>query len=277
LSFPNFKSRALGLAVTVMVAGAHAADPDTVSPESAFSISVESPRPQPVFFWERFDDGFDDNANDIFADALQPLNVIRWNLELPGEDFSSSFRERASSQARFAFVRSVEYGTREAALDIPLMLWLDENQGWFATLLQGSIGNVDEEAVQPLNISYQGVEESWWKSVADGGTHYGIRPFRESPYAYVSHGITDGEQTILLANLRYYYDRFADHRVELALSVPVAYGVALDFGSSYEFGTHDQQKLAVKLVKELKGGGVAHLGFEVRQHPMVIAGISFGW
>jgi hypothetical protein len=94
----------------------------------------------------------------------------------------------------------------------------------------------------------------------------------------VSHGIKDGgHNTVLLANLRYYYDHFANHRVELALSVPVAYGMALDFGGAYEFGGRDNQRLVVKLLKEFKGGGIAHVGFEVRDHPALIAGITFAW
>lgn len=274
----NLKYRVLGLAVVATVAGARAADPRLAPPNDTLTVSLQSPRPEPLFFWQRFDAGFDDNVNDTFADALQPLNSIRWNLDLPGPDFSDNFRERASSEARAAFIKSSEFGAREAVVELPFMAWLDEHQGWLADLLRGSIGNVSEEAVSPLGISYQGVERSWWRSVALNGTHYGFRPFRTDPYAYVSHAITDGGgNTVLLANVRYYYDHFSDHRFELALSVPVAYGVDLDVGTSCQFGTHDARKCAVKLVKELRGGGVAHLGVEVRTRPMLIAGITFPW
>jgi hypothetical protein len=30
-------------------------------------------------------------------------------------------------------------------------------------------------------------------------------------------------------------------------------------------------------VKQLKAGGIAQVGFEARQHPTLIAGISFAW
>jgi hypothetical protein len=277
LKLLEFKSRALGLAVIAVAVGARGADPDIGPQDSSFTVSVVSPRPQPDFFWQRFDFAVDDNVNDIFSDALQPLNVIRWNVELRGRDFSDNFRERASSRARYALTKTFEYGTREAVVELPFFIWLDDHQSWFADLLRGSIGNVGEESVAPLDPVYEGVEQSWWKSLSNGGTHYGIRPFRTSPYAYVSHAISDGDKTILLANLRYYYDRFADHRVELALSLPMPYGMALDFGSAYEFGSNDKQRLVVKLLKELKGGGVAHLGFEVKEHPALIAGITFHW
>lgn len=258
------------------VGGARAADLPN-PPDSVFTLSVESPRPQAVFFWQRFDDGFVDNANDIFSDALRPLNVIQWNLDLRGKDFADSFRNRASNRARFAFVKCIEYGTREAAVEIPLMLWLEDHDGWLADLLRGSVDDVGEEAVSPFNLSYERVEQSWWRRLADGQTHYGFRPLRTSPYFYVSRGITDGEHTILSANVRYYYDHFANHRVELALSVPLAYGMALDFGSAYEFGGRNNQRLVLKFIKELKGGGIAHVGLEAKTHPALIAGITFGW
>ncbi|HWD92088.1 MAG TPA: hypothetical protein VG938_07035 [Verrucomicrobiae bacterium] len=278
MSLLNIKTRALGIVAVVVVAGARAADlPDSVSPDSVFTLSLQSPRPQAAFFWQRFDDGFADNANDIFSDALRPLNVIQWNLDLRGKDFSDSFRRRAASQARSAFYKSIEYGTREAAVELPIMLWLDERDGWLADLLRGSIDDVDEEAVAPFGLTYESVEQSWWRRLANGGTHYGFRALRTSPYAYVSRAITDGERTILSANLRYYYNHFADHRVELALAVPLAYGMALDFGSAYEFGGRDNRKAVFKLLKEFKGGGIAHVGFEAREHPALIAGISFAW
>src|SRR5205823_6416930 len=107
---------------------------------------------------------------------------------------------------------------------------------------------------------------------------YGVRPLRTSPYVYVSHAIKDGgDNTVVVANVRYYYEHFSEHRFELSLAVPLAYGMALDLGSAYEFGARDEQRFVVKLLKEFKGGGIAHLGLEVKDHPSIIAGISFGW
>jgi hypothetical protein len=277
LRFSYLKSHALGLAVIVAVAAARAADPESTPHDSRFAVSLEAPPPDPVVFWQRFDSAFEDNANDTFADALQPLNVVRWNVDLPGRDFSENFHAIASRRARGALVRTVEYGSREAAVEIPFMLWLDDHQGWVAHLLRDSIDNVGEEADKPLDVSRQDAQFTTWRAEANSGTHYGIRPLRTSPYAYVSHGFSDGQRTFLLARVRYYYDRFADHRVELALSAPIAYGVMFNVGSSYEFGAHDEQKLVVKLIKDLKGVGVAQVGFQVRNRPELIAGISFPW
>jgi len=265
--------------MAMMAVGARAAEPDAGPPEftSQFSLSLVSPPPEPVLFWQRFDYAFDDRANGIFADALQPLNVIRWNVALRGQDFSDNFREFAASRARHAFVRTAEYGARDAAVEMPVMLWLDDRQGWFADLLRGTIDNTSEETVKPLSAAHEGFEQARWRDEASRGTHYGIRPLRTSPYAYVSQGFSDGERTVLLAHLRYYYDRFAEHRFEFAFSVPLEYAMSLDVGTSYQFGSHDQQRLAVKVVKELRGGGLAFAGLELRQHSALIAGITFGW
>lgn len=265
--------------MAMMAVGVRAAESDASPPEfeSHLSLSLASPPPEPVLFWQRFDYAFDDRANDIFADALQPLNVIRWNVDLRGRDFSDDFRARAASRARGAFLHTAEYGGREAAMEMPLILWLDDRQTWFANLLRGSIDNTAEETVRPLSAGREGFEQARWRDEASRGTHYGIRPLRTSPYAYVSQGFSDGERTVLLAHVRYYYDRFARHRVELAFSVPLEYAMSLNVGSSYEFVSHNQQHAAIKLVKELKGGGVAFAGFEVRQRPALIAGITLGW
>jgi hypothetical protein len=280
LKYPSLKSHALGLAaMAMMVVGARAAEPDANPPVliSQFSLTLVSPPPEPVLFWQRFDFSFEKKANGIFADALQPLNVIRWNVDLRGRDFSDNFRELASSRARGAFLRTAEYGARDAAMEMPLMFWLDDHQSWFANLLRGTVDNTSEEASKPLDASREGFEQARWRDEANRGPHYGIRPLRTSPYAYVSQAISDGERTLLLAHLRYYYEHFAHHRVEFALSVPLEYAVSFNVGSSYEFDSHNQQRLAVKLVKELKGGGIGFAGFEVREHPALIAGITLGW
>lgn len=261
----------------MMAVGARGAEPDATPTVSHFSLTLVSPPPEPVVFWQRFDFAFDNRANDIFSDALQPLNVIRWNVDLRGRDFSENFRELALSRARGAFLRTAEYGVRDAAMEMPLMLWLDDYQSWFANLLRGSIDNTSEETVKPLDATREGLEQTRWRNEASRGTHYGIRPLRTSPYAYVSQGIGSSEHTVLLTHVRYYYDRFARHRVEFAFSVPLRYAMSFDVGTSYEFHSDNPERIAVKLVKELKNGGVGFAGFEVRQHPALIAGIAFGW
>lgn len=273
-------SRALALIAAAAAIGARAANPDFNPQESDFAVSIETSPREPVYFWERFDTAFQSDVNDVFVDALSPLNAIRWNFNLPGRNVSQGFYDRTTSAADSALVDSIDYSTREAMVETPFVLWLDAHQGWFAELLRGSVDDVGEQSLSPLNASYRAVQQTWWRTLLqNGGTFYGIRPFSTSPYAYVSRGITDGGgNTVLLANVRYYYDHFSDHRIELSLSVPVAYGLSVDLGSAYRFGSNENNRsFAVQVLKEFNKHGIAHLGFEVRERPIIIAGVTFTW
>ena len=230
-------------------------------------------------FRDRFKVAFDQRAGGVFADRFHLFNVMNWELE-QANNKSDDLRERAGSAARSALSRSVVYGIREAAVDLPILLWLKERQGLLAEFLRNSLDSVGEEAVAPLDVSYRAVERSWWQGLSDSGgqLRYGIRPFRTDPYAFLSLGIKDGDNLLFLGHLRYHYDKFADHRFEIALSVPLAHGLAIDLGTSYQFGRHrDKQGLVIKLFKEFKSGGIVHVGLEARQHPAVFAGIVFPW
>lgn len=260
--------------------GVYAADQDAYPQRSSFAVSVEAPPKEPLFFWERFDSAFENDVNDVFLDALTPQNAIKWNLNLPGGDFSTGFYNQTTKAAKSALVQSFNYSARDAVVGIPSVLWLDSRQGWFGDLLRGSIDNVGEESLSPHNASYSVVQQTWWKNLLQhGGTDYGIRPISTSPYAYISHGIIDGGgHTVLLANVRYYYDHFSEHRFEFALSLPLAYGLSADLGTAYRFGTGEgNQTCAIQLIKEFSGHGIANLGFQVQQHPIVLAGLTFTW
>lgn len=278
--YENSISRALAVsAAATFIVAAHAADQDSTPKFTSFALSLETPPNEPLFFWDHFDYAFEGDVNDVFVDALNPINSIRWNLEAPGPIFSDRFYRRASEASRGAMLDSFTYSCREAAVEMPAMFWLQDHQGWLADLLRDSVGSVAEESIAPSNPSFRTVEQSWWRTLLkDGETHYGVRPLRTSPYAYVGRSVRDGaNNVVLLADVRYYYDRFSQHRFELALSVPLALGLSIDMGGSYQFGTYDDRRLSVRLVKELKGGGIAHIGLEQRVHPTMIAGITFVW
>jgi hypothetical protein len=263
-----------------MGTGAHAADQDSDPQRSSFAVSIEAPPKEPLFFWERFDTSFHNDVNDVFEDALSPQNVVKWNLNLPGPDFSTRFYDQTTKAADQALINSFKYSARDAFVGTPFVLWLDSQQGWFADLLRGTVDNVGEESLSPYHASYSVVQQSWWKNMLrNGGTYYGVRPISTSPYAYISHGIVDGGgKTVLLANVRYYYDHFSDHRFELAISVPLAYGLSADVGTAYRFGKQEgTQTCAIQLIKEFKGHGTAHLGFQMQQHPIILAGVTFTW
>ena len=91
----------------------------------------------------------------------------------------------------------------------------------------------------------------------------------------MSTGIWKGDSLLALADLRYHYTHFADHEFEFALSVPLAHGFSIDFGTAYQFGRHDDTKrMVLKLFKQFNGGGIVHVGMEVQEHPKFLVGIS---
>jgi hypothetical protein len=241
-------------------------------------VSIESPAEEAFAFWERFKAAFDQSADEHFADDFRPFNALNWSVKFADRD-SAHLREHTSDVGRHALSRSAVDSVREAALELPFMVWLKEHRWFLADLLRNSVGNVEEEAVAPLDVSYRVVERSWWKrSSESSGLSYGLRPFRTNPYAFLSMGFMDGDTLLLSGLVRYYFHNFADHRFELALAVPLAHGFSMDVGTSYEFGQHDDQKgLVLKLLKGFKGGGILHVGFEVKQRSVLLAGIAIPW
>jgi hypothetical protein len=241
-------------------------------------------RPSPVelppgeAFLERYKVAFNRRLEDQFADRLHPFNVMNWSVDLADRDYDQ-FQERISSAARNAISKSVGYGFREAAVDLPIMLWLEDRQDFLADFLRNSVGNVGEEQVAPLDVSYRLAERSWWKRLSENeDVRFGIRPFRTSPYTFLSWGIRDGDTLLLLAHVRYHYRNLADHRFEIALSLPLPHGLAIDIGTSYQFGRNrDEERLVIKLEKEFKSGGIVHVGFEAREGAAVFAGLAFPW
>ena len=272
----SFASRILiGLTVALAV-GVQAADQNIQLEHSNRVAPLEAPPGEALL--ERFKVAFNQGVDDVFVDRFHPFNMMKWNLELATQDHDH-FRDSAANAARGAFAKSVVYGAREATVDLPVLLWLNERQGVLADFLRNSVDSVAEEEVAPLDLRYRPVERSWWRRLSEsGGVHYGIRPFRTSPYTFVSLGIKQGDNLLMLAHVRYHYRNFADHRFEIALSVPLAQGMAFDVGTSYQFGRHPEEGgLVVKLFKEFKSGGIMHVGMEAREHPSFFAGIAIPW
>jgi hypothetical protein len=242
---------------------------------SRLAISLDSP---PVFFWERLTYAFNDRSEEVFADRLHAFNMLRWSMQSTEVDLSD-FRDRTSRAAQNGLSTTLSYSIRDTIADSPLMLWLEERQGFLGSFLRDSIDGVEEESVSPLDGSYGLVEHSWWKNLRDSrAIRYGIRPFRTSPYLFTSFAVQDHNELLFMSHVRYYYDKLADHRFEIAVSVPLTYGFTLSAGTSYQFGQHSNEgRTGVKLFKELSTGGIVHLGFELRERPTLLAGITLLW
>lgn len=239
------------------------------------SPQLATQKDQPISFWEQFEFSFAQRAEKTFNDRFHSLNATHWyfqQADLNAEDF----RENTANTARRALTRSVATGFREAAFELPVVEWLKERRSFLAEVVLQAMDNGGEDAVAPLDPSYRALERSWWKRLSDSRDFcYGLRPFRSSPYAFASSAIRRGETLIALVHMRYHYEDFADHKFEMAVSIPLAQRCSIDIGTAYQFGRHTEAKrMVLKLSKQFADGGIAHIGVEAQEHPRFIVGLS---
>lgn len=260
-------------AALVSVAAAATGNLDLLTPRpEAFS---DLQLAEPSGFWGRFHHAYDERAEEIFADHLHPLKVMELSLRHPA-DSRAQLLDRTDRAVQNAFLKSFEYSGRDASFGLPLMNWLETRQDALGSFLADSVDAVEEESVSPFDLAYGQVERAWWKSLAEKRAYrFGLRPFGSSPYAFLGLQLREAGRTLLLGNVRYYFQNFSDHRFELSLSLAMPGGIAFDLGTFYQFGRHvDARRLVVKVFKPIKHGGVAHLGVEVQRSPVIFAGIS---
>jgi hypothetical protein len=233
------------------------------------------PAEAPFSFWARFELAYSQRSERIFTDRFHSLNTLNWQVEMASRE-ADEFRDHTTRVARRAFTRSVTTSFREAAVELSIVTWLEGRRGVLADFLRQAVNAVDEEAVAPLDPSYRVLERSWWKRLAESRDfHYGIRPFRTSPYVFVSKGFWSGDTLLVLMDLRYHYRDLAEHQFECALSVPLARGFAMDIGTAYQLRRHDETlNMVLKISKQLQHGGIVHVGLEVQEHPRFQVGVS---
>ena len=260
------------------MAGVQAADQEAWLQHNLFPALSDPPAEAEVAFWQQFMFSWDRSLDRMFTEQFHPLHVMDRNITFANGNADPHYR-RMDGMGRQVLSKSVVYSIREVMLDLPAMEWLEAHQTLFADFLRNSVGSVEEEAVDPLQLSYQTVERSWWEKMSENdGACYGLHPFQASPYAFVSVPIKDGDKLILLSHVRYHYEGFADHKFEFAISVPLANRCSIDMGTLYRFGRHDEQsRLALKLFKEFGNAGIVQLGCEVQSHPVLFAGLAVPW
>lgn len=239
------------------------------------SITLEWPETPPVTFWERFESALKKNSGTIFRDRFHPLSGMQWNLESVNLD-AEALHEQTSLAARRALTRSLRISAREAALHLPIVMWFEDRQGFLVDLLLNSMDTFEEESVAPLDPAYRAIEKSWWQRLSESKNfRFGLRPFRTSPYAFMSASFWNGDSLLMLAHVRYHYSHFTDHRFEIALSMPLSPGLSFDVGTAYQFDRHtEDKKIVLKLSKYFRNGSIVHVGMEAQDHPRFVAGIS---
>ena len=262
------------VAIVVSVAQGATGNMDVLDPPSHLS-TPDFNSAEPSDFWGRFHHAYDERASEVFADRLHPLKMMELSLKRPADTWEQVV-ERGDRTIHKAFLKSFEYSLRDASLGMPFMGWLETRVDALGDFLVDSVDSVEEESVSPLDLSYGQAERSWWKSLSEKrALRFGLRPFRTAPYAFLGLRLKEAGRTLLLGNVRYYFQNFTDHRFELSLSIPMPGKIAFDLGTFYQFGPNEEQKrLVAKLFKPLKNGGIAHLGVEVQRSPVVFAGIT---
>jgi hypothetical protein len=272
----NGLTRWLICVATLFTVVMHAGDQAVQLQYGGPTATLESPPGESIR--DVFSAAFDRRVNEQFADQFHPFNQMNW-IRASVDQEASYLSDRATSAACNAFSKSAVYGLTESTVDVPILLWLQERQGILADFFRRAVGNVGEEAVAPLDPSYRLAEQSWWKRLEEKNeVRYGIRPFTTSPYAFLSFVLKEGGTACLLGHVRYHYVSLAEHRFDVALSLPLGRGLGLDLGTSCQFGRHGHQEgLVVKLLKEFKNGGIVHLSMEAREYTAVLAGIALPW
>ena len=246
------------------------------------ALYVNPRESEPAEFWDKFNLEFNQRAPGVFQDQFTPVNFRNfYSLSDGNIRRLSDYDPDNAGMAMRAFSSAFRSSAQEAALelDLPILEWLRDQQGFLADFLWNSYDNVEERSVSPLGPSFRSDERSWWnKQSVSGSLRYGVRLFRTDPYAYLSWKIQDKGHVWLLGDARYYYRIFGGQRIELALSTPVVNGLSIEFGTAYQFGTHQPGKKAVlKLLKTFRGGGYLQVALEARQQPRLTASITMPW
>lgn len=225
--------------------------------------------------WEQFETKFQEFTVQNFSDRFHPLLTLQWSANAANLSMAE-LRAQPVNAARKALTRSFTSSVREVAAEFPIALWFDDRQGFLTDLLLNSVDAVEEEAVAPLDPSFRAIERSWWQRLsASKNMRFGLRPFRTSPYAFMSTAVRDGENLLLMAHVRYHYSNFAEHRFEVALSMPLSPGLALEFGTAYQIGRNTEiSSFVLKLTKQIGKHGLVHIGMEAQEHPRFVTGVA---
>jgi hypothetical protein len=243
----------------------------TGAPHAQLKLADETP----MTFWERLEFATLQRAEETFTDRFHSLNTLTWQTEMASRN-AVDFRDYTTGQASRALTRSITTGFREVAVDLPVTSWLKEHRSLLSELVLRAVDTADEAAVAPVDPSFRLRERSWWQQVsANRDFRYGLRPFRTSPYAFVSGNVWRGDAHVVLAHVRYHYRQFAEHQFEFAVSVPLAGGYAMNLGTVYRPADEaDQHRMVFRLTREFAAGGLFHVGFEMRDGPNFLAGVT---
>jgi hypothetical protein len=226
----------------------------------------------------------DYRSADVFLDRFNPvvLRLEEIQRDMEGKSLYT-MSDWVTDRSRSTFNTVIKYAAREAAIEIPAYTYgldiLDDYSDKMSHLVKNTISSVDEEELQPRSISYHTNQRNWWKRISEApSVTYGLRPFRKNPYAYLGYAIRDEEDIIVQTHLRYRFEDFSEHKLEVAINVPITETWNLDIGTEFE-SRRDSAPLetTVRLRKEWSSWGGISFGFSIREKPSVLVAIAGNW
>ena len=187
---------------------------------------------------------------------------------------------------------------RIAAVDaLPLDMWQNTSLRWLGKLVNGVIGNPEEQHARLTSPSYSAVRSSWENLAGDTGVQWGVRPWNTYPYVYVlAHaGRTDGKPLLTMAG-RAGYRFFDAPRIEgrVTFRLPASFRIAGGVGFDPSHAAQQQRggtEYAITLEKVLRpnsryddsvffvgcrSGIHTSLGSS-RRETVALAGLATGW
>jgi len=274
--------------------------PATTTNEAAISyaapeITLEQVERSDVLM-HRFLEEFTASDRIIFDRFTGPAAQLDWSRRQDSQGYASLARFNSRGADMFATI-GID-SLRTAAIEVlPVDLWEDHWQGWFARFITGTIGNPEEEHVELTSISYSAVRSSWERSTPAAGIQWGFRPWRTSPYVYfLAHAGRLEGRPLLTFEGRAGYTLFGSSKVEGRLTLQLPNSFRLAGGASFDparTGSRDPSASYIGVTLErvvrlnrFDSDAVFYIGFRSgvnryspnpRHEDFIVAGLATHW
>jgi hypothetical protein len=232
----------------------------------------------------------------VFDRFTSPAARLAWARTENGLGYGAL--DRINGEGGNLFARIGLDSLRTAALEVlPLGLWQDYWQSRLADFIAGTIANPQEEHVNLTSGSFSALRFSWERMNDSAGIHWGLRPWRTSPYAYfLAHaGHFDG-QSLVTVEARAGYKLLGATSMEGRLTFQLPGGFRLAAGRSFDLTSGGAaggiaEHLGVTLervvnARSLIPGSIFYIGFNSDIHRSssnphqanyIVAGLSKRW
>lgn len=152
-------------------------EPGVKKVSGSVGLKYELLDPKEDSLWQKYHYDFTNRLSIAVERRLSSLKNLERNWRFSHDPTMLSSRyERAVVGS---LTEGLEFGAEEALYNTSLGVWSRGLGHWFAEMM---FGNTDERY---MSIdSSEGVSQRWWDHA--GALHYGMRPFRMEPYAFIS-------------------------------------------------------------------------------------------